>query len=64
MGWQYMVFFQQQMLKMEIFQKHSRTMLTKDSGKNVSAEDIKRNFDEKTDEEKTNTSASNNMSSD
>lgn len=49
---------------MEIFQKHSRTMLTKDSGKNVSAEDIKRNFDEKTDEEKTDTSASNNMSSD
>ncbi|XP_006862088.1 PREDICTED: neurobeachin-like protein 1 [Chrysochloris asiatica] len=36
----------------------------KDNDKNISAEDIKRNFDEKTDEEKINTFSSTNVSSD
>lgn len=46
------------------FQKQIRTVLKKDNDKLVSAEGIKRNFDEKTDEEKTDTSASANKSSD
>ncbi|XP_053452909.1 neurobeachin-like protein 1 isoform X1 [Nycticebus coucang] len=44
--------------------KHHRTVLIKDNDKNMSTEDIKRNFDEKTDEEKTNSFASANVSSD
>uniref|UniRef100_A0A452VAD7 Neurobeachin like 1 n=1 Tax=Ursus maritimus TaxID=29073 RepID=A0A452VAD7_URSMA len=44
--------------------KHSRAVSMKDSDKNLSAEDIKRNFDEKTDEEKINSFASANVSSD
>ncbi|XP_037379777.1 neurobeachin-like protein 1 isoform X1 [Talpa occidentalis] len=44
--------------------KHSRTILMKDNDKNVSTEDIKSNFDEKTDEEKMNSFASAHLSSD
>uniref|UniRef100_A0A2K6FFC6 Neurobeachin like 1 n=1 Tax=Propithecus coquereli TaxID=379532 RepID=A0A2K6FFC6_PROCO len=44
--------------------KHSRAVLMKDNNKNISTEDFKRNFDEKTDEEKTNSFASANTSSD
>lgn len=44
--------------------KHSRTILMKDNDKNMSTEDTKKNFDEKTDEEKITSFASVNVSSD
>ncbi|XP_019491163.1 PREDICTED: neurobeachin-like protein 1 [Hipposideros armiger] len=44
--------------------KHNRAVLAKDNDKNISAEDTKRNFDEKTDDEKINSFASANVSSD
>ncbi|EPY77622.1 hypothetical protein CB1_001225002 [Camelus ferus] len=44
--------------------KHSRPVLMKDNDKNISAEDIKRNFDEKTDDEKINSFVSAHVSSD
>ncbi|ELW62717.1 Neurobeachin-like protein 1 [Tupaia chinensis] len=44
--------------------KPSRAVLMKDNDKHMSTEDIKRNFDEKTDEEKTSSFASTNASSD
>ncbi|XP_062950021.1 neurobeachin-like protein 1 isoform X4 [Cynocephalus volans] len=47
-----------------ILPKHSRAILMKDNDKNMSTEDTKRNFDEKTDEEKINSFASANASSD
>lgn len=46
------------------FHKHNKAVLMKDNDKNISAEDIKRNFDEKTDDEKINSFASANVSSD
>lgn len=42
-------------------QKHSRAVSVKDNDKNVIGEDLKRNFDEKTDEEKINSFASANV---
>uniref|UniRef100_A0A8D1SIS5 Cytochrome P450 family 20 subfamily A member 1 n=1 Tax=Sus scrofa TaxID=9823 RepID=A0A8D1SIS5_PIG len=44
--------------------KHIRTILMKDSDKNIATEDIKRSFDEKTDEEKISSFASAHVSSD
>ncbi|XP_044890237.1 neurobeachin-like protein 1 isoform X2 [Felis catus] len=44
--------------------KHSRALSMKDNDKNVVGEDLKRNFDEKTDEEKINSFGSANVSSD
>ncbi|XP_070436866.1 neurobeachin-like protein 1 isoform X1 [Equus przewalskii] len=44
--------------------KHSRAVSMKDNDKNISADDNKRNFDEKMDEEKINSFASTNVSSD
>lgn len=44
--------------------KHNRAVLVKDNDKNISAEDTKRSFDEKTDDEKINSFASANVSSD
>uniref|UniRef100_A0A2K6LW53 Neurobeachin like 1 n=1 Tax=Rhinopithecus bieti TaxID=61621 RepID=A0A2K6LW53_RHIBE len=44
--------------------KHSRTILMKDNDKNMSTEDTKKNFDEKTDEEKITSFASVDVSSD
>ncbi|XP_053514799.1 neurobeachin-like protein 1 isoform X2 [Artibeus jamaicensis] len=44
--------------------KHNRTILMKDNDKNISSEDIKRNFDEKTDDEKMNSVASADVPSD
>lgn len=44
--------------------KHSKAVSVKDSDKNLSAEDTKKNFDEKIDEEKINSFASANVSSD
>ncbi|XP_058520854.1 neurobeachin-like protein 1 isoform X1 [Ochotona princeps] len=46
------------------FHKYSKAVPMKDNDQNISAEDVKRNFDEKTDEEKTNSFASGNVSSD
>lgn len=45
-------------------QKYSKAVPMKDNDKNVSTEDVKRNFDEKADEEKTSSFASGNVSSD
>lgn len=46
------------------FHKYSKAVPMKDNDQNISAEDVNRNFDEKTDEEKTNSFASGNVSSD
>lgn len=66
-GWQdtlVRLFFKANFENGNTLHKHNRTILMKDNDKNISAEDIKRNFDEKTDDEKINSFASADVPSD
>ncbi|XP_066200989.1 neurobeachin-like protein 1 isoform X3 [Saccopteryx leptura] len=66
-GWQdtlVRLFFKTNFENGNTLHKHNRAVLMKDNDKNISAEDIKRNFDDKTGDEKINSFASVSMPSD